>query len=371
MRRVQEVATVLLSQTPHLLWLLFPRRGFRSPTDVLRVQTPTSRAPRTHASARLVAMSHSAASLPRSHSMSGLRSTFTGSLGASSSLAMLNGAKSTKSTCGSQVLSHKSSAPSFSFGSGPARINFTGAAAKGPQILQPSVPSGGDQSPGPIYNPAPSKKWLGDAPHPHFGTQQQRPASGAAGQEISKLTGKSNMPGPGSYVQPSSVGKQALARCSSHSAFSFGTQKQRENAAKAMPSPGPVYEPRGTRLGMYEPYAYSFGNEVRNKNSASSRTPGPGGYNIPNSCGQQVPSTQRSSPAACFGQPSINSGGRGILPLEGRHSPGPVYMNAAACKKQALSVRRSAPHMVFTRAERFRPGTNLTDSGPGPGEYIV
>ena len=83
-----------------------------------------------------------------------------GSLGATSSLSQLNATKSTRSTCGAQVLSHKSSGPSFSFGSGPARIQFTGAAARGPQILQASVPSGGDQSPGPIYNPAPSRKWL-------------------------------------------------------------------------------------------------------------------------------------------------------------------------------------------------------------------
>ena len=162
-----------------------------------------------------------------------------GSLGAVSSLGNLNSTKATKSQCSSMVLSHKSSAPSFSFGSGPARLQFTGAAARGPQTLQASVASGGDQSPGPIYNPAPARKWFGDAPRPHFGTQEQRPATGSAlSQEVSKLTGKSNTPGPGSYIASSSVGKQPLARSYSASSFSFGNQKQRESAAKQTPSPG-------------------------------------------------------------------------------------------------------------------------------------
>lgn len=304
-------------------------------------------------------------------SLSQLRSSHSmGSLGATSSLSMLNGAKSTRSTMGSQVNSNKSSAPSFSFGSGPARIQFTGAAAKGSQVLQASVPSGGNESPGPIYNPAPVRKWLGDAPHPHFGTAEQRPASGAASQEISKLTGKSNTPGPGSYIAPSSVGKQPLGRCYSTAAFSFGTQKQRESAAKATPSPGPVYEPRSTRMGEMVTAAYSFGNEIRLKNRESMRTPGPGVYNTVTACGPQVSSTQRSAPLNGFGQPSVSSSGRGILPLEGRHSPGPIYMNHPGCKKQVLSQKRSANTQAFGRASRFDQ-SQYTNGGPGPGEYVV
>ena len=282
---------------------------------------------------------------------------------------MLNGAKATKSMCGSQISSYKASAPSFSFGSGPARLTFTGAAAKGSQTLQASVSVGGNESPGPIYNPAPSKKWLGDAPHAQFGTAMQRPESGSAAQEISKLTGKSNTPGPGSYVSQSSVGKQALARCSSNSSFSFGTQKQRESAAKVTASPGPCYEPKSTRNGMMDRASYSFGNEVRVKNrDPSMRTPGPGVYNAPVACGTQTLSTQRSASAANFGQPSVSSNGRMIMPLEGKHSPGPIYMNAAACKKQQLSTKRSANTQAFGRAERF---DHRKSEGPGPGEYVV
>ena len=56
-----------------------------------------------------------------------------------------------------------------------------------------------------------------------FGTQQQRPQTGT--QDLSKLTGKSNLPGPGTYALPSSLGPQALGRCRSYSSFSFGLQR--------------------------------------------------------------------------------------------------------------------------------------------------
>jgi len=281
----------------------------------------------------------------------------------------------TRSMCGSQTLSHKSSAPSFSFGSGPSRLNFTGAAARGDQTLQASVSSGGAVSPGPIYNPAPTSKWLGDAPHVKFGTQEQRPAEGGAANDVSKLTGKSNLPGPGSYPQPSSVGTQPLGRCHSYSKFSFGNQRQRENPGKATASPGPVYEPRGTCHGKQEKPAFSFGNDARLKGGNGSRTPGPGNYGYNSAMGIQVYSTQRSAMTIGFGTPGPGSN-RGMLPLEGRASPGPIYMNAGSMRKQAISERKTAHVTAFTRADRFNgPGSEAAatqnNKGPGPGEYIV
>jgi hypothetical protein len=199
----------------------------------------------------------------------------------------------------------------------------------------------------------------------------RRAAAALRNLDLSKLTGKSQTPGPGSYVAPSSVGKQALGRCSSHAQFSFGTQKQRESAAKATPSPGPVYEPRNARYGPMDRAAYSFGNEIRIKNrDAAMRTPGPGVYNAASACGHQVSSTAKTASSPYFGQPSIGGAGRSVTVLEGRHSPGPIYMGAVACRKQALSTRRSAAHMVFSRADRFRVAVGSND-GPGPGEYIV
>jgi len=279
-----------------------------------------------------------------------------------------------KSMCGTQVISQKTSAPSFSFGSAPSRLTFTGAAARGNQTLQASVSSGGAASPGPIYNPAPTSKWLGDGPHAKFGTQEQRPSPGVGG-EISRITGKSNLPGPGSYPMPPSVGKQSLGRCHSFSMYSFGTQRQRESAAKATPSPGPVYEPKGTKYGapnQEKDRSYSFGNDARVAHGSSLRTPGPGTYNLKSSVGTQVDSQARSAQQLGFGPPAPD-GARGILPLEGRQSPGPIYMNAPACKKQSLSTKRSAAHTAFTHANRFNDGSTgvVSTPGPGPGEYVV
>ena len=132
-----------------------------------------------------------------------------------------------------------------------------------------------------------------------------------------------------------------------------------------------MYEPRGTNRGTQLSSAYSFGNEIRVKNrDPSMRTPGPGVYNSGAALGNQVHSTMRSGSVVGFGTPSANGSNRGILPLEGRHSPGPVYMNAVACRKQALSTKRSAPTAKFSRDDRFRGGVGAKD-GPGPGEYII
>ena len=160
------------------------------------------------------------------------------------------------------------------------------------------------------------------------------------------------------------------------SKFSFGNQKQRVNPASVTASPGPVYEPKGTKHGAMGRPQYSFGNDVRGKNrDPSLRTPGPGNYNQKSSMGLQVYSTQRSAMVIGFGTPGRGEGGRGILPLEGRASPGPIYMNAGGLRKQALSDRRTAEVTAFTRADRFNgPGSEAAATatpGPGPGEYIV
>lgn len=282
-------------------------------------------------------------------------------------------ASGTRSMFGKQTHSHKSSAPAFGFGSAPSRLTFTGAAARGDQTLQASVSSGGAVSPGPIYNPSPASKWFGDAPTIKFGTEEQRPTTGAAGLDISKITGKSMLPGPGSYPLPAAIGSQPLARCNSLPKYSFGNQKQRANPANASCSPGPVYEPKGTRIGAMDRPKYSFSNDIRGKNPGGLRTPGPGAYTYNPALGTQVNSPYRTGMQMGFGTPS--KGGRMVLPLEGRASPGPIYMNAGGLRKQAISDRRTAAVVAFTRADRFNgPGSEaaaMNNDGPGPGEYIV
>ena len=190
--------------------------------------------------------------------------------------------------CGTQVLSQKSSSPSFSFGSSPARINLAGHKSSRPIVLQASV-SESMITPGPIYNPTVTSKWLGDGPHASFGKQKQRPSASTLSSDISSFTGKSNLPGPGTYGAQSSIGSQTLTRCASHAAYTFGNAKQHEPLTRTL-SPGPIYQVPAavTKGGRREFPAYSFGGEIRCGSSAGMSTPGPGAYLSKSSIGSQV-----------------------------------------------------------------------------------
>ena len=75
----------------------------------------------------------------------------------------------TKSTFGTQTLGGRASAPSFSFGSAPARIALSGGSQRRAE-LQPSVAASSQKNPGPIYNPKGNKP-MGDGPRHPFGTE--------------------------------------------------------------------------------------------------------------------------------------------------------------------------------------------------------
>ena len=86
----------------------------------------------------------------------------------------------TRSTYGPQTLSSRRSGPSFSFGTGPARAPPAlevdlGMLRAG--LLPAASVNTRASTPGPIYKPQPTRKWLGDGPRPSFGSQEQRPAS--------------------------------------------------------------------------------------------------------------------------------------------------------------------------------------------------
>jgi len=277
-----------------------------------------------------------------------------------------------RSMCGTQVLSQKSSSPSFSFGSSPARVSLHAHKSSRPMILQASV-SESMITPGPIYKPSVTSKWLGDAPVALFGKEKQRPAAATHSSDISSFTGKSNLPGPGTYGAQSSIGPQSLTRCSSHAAYTFGNAKQHEQAAAVALSPGPIYrvEEKLTKKGRQLKAAYSFGSEVRCGSSTRASTPGPGMYNSRSSLGFQGDSQMRSGPQRVFG----NSVDRGVY-VDVKASPGPIYAGErAACSNQTMSARRSAPIIAFPRAQRFQEFGDLNPdyarSTPGPGDYLI
>ena len=276
----------------------------------------------------------------------------------------------TRSYMGAQVLSHKASSPSFSFGSSPSRVQVTIERSASKDLLMPSVASSKEKTPGPIYNPLPARRYLGDGPRHVFGTEEQRPPLA----RVSKSTGKSSTPGPGAYAVPSSMGHQTLGLRASSSAYSFGLSRQRVSLSRAKSAgPGPIYSVAkgATMRGVVRPAAYTFGNELRHRRAAATSTPGPGNYLIGSSLGLQVASTNRSGPIAGFGQPPLASHIGRPMQLEGSHSPGPRYsVGTNSCGRQLLSSARSQPSGAFARANRFVDPKDAANT-PGPGEYVV
>lgn len=285
---------------------------------------------------------------------------------------------------GRQALSNRQTGPAYSFGSGPARIATGAPYKRGPSAgLIPSVPAPtqtGLTTPGPIYKPTPSRKWLGDAPQHTFGTEEQRPPA------PNMRHAKKYAPGPQTYITEASIGHQAIRR--SNSSYSFGENLVR-GTVRAMAQtigPGPKYAvpPNVDKAGVRGLTAYTFASDARDGGEWRARrhneTPGPGCYAQPSAMGGQAASVHRTSLSAGFGhkreqkQPGrpISSQPGQQIPLEGQGSPGPRYSQQDACGTQSLSDLRSAPMNSFARAERFvPPGGHLALVTPGPGEYVI
>ena len=88
----------------------------------------------------------------------------------SSTFAQRNRGLGTRSTFGRQVLGGRTSEPSFSFGSAPARVALPAGSQRKGAELQPSVAVSSQKNPGPIYNPK-GHKPMGDGPRHVFGTE--------------------------------------------------------------------------------------------------------------------------------------------------------------------------------------------------------
>ena len=90
--------------------------------------------------------------------------------GSSSTFAQRNRGLGTRSTFGRQVLGGRTSEPSFSFGSAPARVALPAGTQRKGAELQPSVAVSSQKNPGPIYNPK-GHKPMGGGPRHVFGTE--------------------------------------------------------------------------------------------------------------------------------------------------------------------------------------------------------
>jgi len=286
----------------------------------------------------------------------------------------------TTSTCGRQVLSKNASSPSFSFGSGPARLTVAvtkGVASSKSRVLLASTNTV-IVTPAAIYEIQETRPGR-VPPQQVFGSEQQRPlifgATAMRSADVNHATGKSTIPGPGSYQQPSSVGTQTLTRSRSSSKYTFGLAQPSAVSSVRTTGPGPAYFPAETmtKRGELLKAAYSFGNEQQ-RTRPLNHNPGPGTYGAKSSVGKQVNSAMRSSVAAGFGKRRhIDRSAADNRPIAGLESlsPGPRYDGQPqACSKQQLSQLRSAPSNEFPHAQRFdEPASRLVT--PGPGEYVI
>ena len=272
---------------------------------------------------------------------------------------------------GSQVLGGRESAPSFSFGSAPARIALSAGSQRRSE-LQPSVANSSEKNPGPIYNPKGNRP-MGHGPRHTFGTETQRPPAMTNG-EVSKTTRQSMSPGPGTYALQSAFGPQYLGRCRNLPHYSFGFEKQHTASVRNTCDPGPVYDvpQAATRCGNVVRATYSFGSAPqRGQPLRSERVPGPGHYRIQAALGPQVTSVNKSAMVISFGVPSDQGAIGRPIALEGSHSPGPKYSHDSSHGKQNLSGRRTQPVMKFPRGQRFTTKGLAGDDTPGPGHYVV
>jgi hypothetical protein len=134
-----------------------------------------------------------------------------------------------------QVLSTKGTAPSFSFGTGKARLAIKLCGIPRPDALTPSAIPRLSDTPGHKYNTAP--RWSQRAPR--FGTETQRPASYLTGAKVSSATGWSTEPGPGAYPLPPSLGVQVLAGTRSSVPQTIGAMPNEGRGMQVHSSPSP------------------------------------------------------------------------------------------------------------------------------------
>ncbi|KAL1498855.1 hypothetical protein AB1Y20_013380 [Prymnesium parvum] len=273
-----------------------------------------------------------------------------------------------RSMCGEQVLSHKLSSPSFSFGCGPARLAIPSRRSAARMLLQPSV-SESVITPGPIYNPSLASKRQSAAPSASFRRSIHPSSSSALARGLSRPPLAS--PGPAAYELASSLVAQPLARCATPAAYSFTSG--RPEARPPDLSPGPIYviPARVSRAGRGGGRAYSFGCAVRSGCAPPPRdsSPGPGMYTPDAALSSGGSSAARGGPQRAFRGNCIDRG----VARSCKDSPGPIYpAETSACSKQVVSARRSAPAVGFGRALRFTDREAIRSAcAPGPGDYLI
>merc|ERR1711934_233224 len=221
-------------------------------------------------------------------------------------------------------------------------------------------------SPGPVYVPKPTSKWLGDAPAYSMGTSK-RPVMNKHSRFV---------PAPDTYKMSNSVGRQVESARYTSPRVGIGTEGRQQHTGKRNPVYADTLFPSVPSVGpqlISAKRSYptvKIGTDSRFRAGADDGPPGPGNYKSRSSVGRQVTSYQRSSPVRTFGvrhSPKANCTGSDISTVV---SPGPAgYRLRDSLGRQVNSKQKSSSNFTFGSASRF----SSKDLGgtPGPGAYTV
>ncbi|KAF5826304.1 flagellar associated protein [Dunaliella salina] len=246
---------------------------------------------------------------------------------------------------------------------------------------------------------------IGTEPSSAFGRQSPSRCRTAPAHKFGlRISNDTNMklqqPGPGSYEQPSSLGKQPLSSHDKLPAYGMGSSGRFSHFKSEMnprysltPSPAD-YETRPTSGWMGDAPKYSmYGRGHRadiarglpGQKPSCLEDPGPGTYHNASSLGRQLDSRKESSPVTRIGtadRDRVRNTQFVSRELEhalyGKHSPAPNVYNPTKSLYQTSKVPKPATYR-FGSSDRFsqikpndtrRRGKLPGFSNPGPGSYV-
>jgi len=220
-------------------------------------------------------------------------------------------------------------------------------------------------SPGPVYVPKPTSKWLGDAPCYSMGTSE-RPGMNKQ---------KRGVPGPDAYNMKMSVGNQVESARYTSPAIGIGTEGRQQHTGKRNPVYSDSLFPRVDSVGSQ---VYSskrsyptikIGTDPRFRGTEEG-PPGPGNYKSRSSVGRQVNSYCRTMPSRSFGVRHSAKANVVEGDISTVLSPGPAgYRLRDSLGRQISSKAKSSANFSFGSASRFN--SKEAAGTPGPGAYTV
>merc|ERR1711988_709452 len=204
-------------------------------------------------------------------------------------------------------------------------------------------------SPGPVYVPKPTSKWLGDAPSYSMGTSE-RPVMNKHSRYV---------PAPDAYPMKNSVGEQVESARFTSPRVGIGTEGRQQHTGKRNPVYSDSLFPRVDAVGsqfMSSKRSHptiKIGTDPRFRGTEEG-PPGPGNYKSRSSVGRQVDSYCRTMPSRTFGLRHSSKANVVEGDISTVVSPGPAgYRLKDSLGRQVSSKNKSSSNFSFGSASRF------------------